>query len=132
MVASRVSRTTHRGAGASCQRPPTLASPQAWRVAVRIAAQSAGHITARPTADAERAGCATRTSQNSQTNYNSLLVSSAFFCAFSVFCVGCWTDKRSRIKRITVGHDAIQRAHTEALRTKAAAGMSNLFGNKKK
>lgn len=36
------------------------------------------------------------------------------------------------VTRITVGPDAIQRAHTEALRTKASDGMSSLFGKKKK
>jgi hypothetical protein len=51
-------------------------------------------LLVRPTADAERAGCAARTSQNSQKNYNnSFLLFSAFFCAFSVFCVGCWTSR---------------------------------------
>src|SRR3982750_1332333 len=58
---------------------------------------TAGRITVRPIADAERAGCAARTSQNSQKNYNNRggLLFSAFFCVFSVFCVGCWTDKQS-------------------------------------
>ncbi len=41
-------------------------------------------------------------------------------------------SRTGAVTRITVGPDAIQRAHTEALKAKASVGMSNLFGNKKK
>jgi hypothetical protein len=41
-------------------------------------------------------------------------------------------SKTGAVTKITVGPDAIQRAHTEALKTKASVGMSSLFGKKKK
>jgi hypothetical protein len=41
-------------------------------------------------------------------------------------------SKTGAVTKITVGPDAIQRAHSEALTTKASVGISNLFGKKKK
>jgi len=41
-------------------------------------------------------------------------------------------SKIGAVTKITVGPDAIQRAHSEALTTKASVGISNLFGKKKK
>jgi hypothetical protein len=41
-------------------------------------------------------------------------------------------SKTGAVTKITVGADAIQRAHSEALTTKASVGINNLFGKKKK